>query len=265
MLLKKATRELRSILSVAIIAALFTSSCGSSKNMVYFNGYSDKTLQTSNIAAESLIRANDLISITVSSLNPEATKIFNTPNNSGISSTAINGNNTQAFGYLVSSEGDIQFPMLGNIHTEGLTKDDLKDSITKALVDKELLIDPVVNVRLLNFKVTVLGEVLKPAVYAVPSEKISLLEAIGLAGDLTIYAKRNNVMIIREENNKKITKHVNLSSPELFTSPYYYLKSNDIVYVEPNKNRLAGASVPLIWAPVITGVISLGVILISNL
>jgi polysaccharide export outer membrane protein len=101
------------------------------------------------------------------------------------------------------------------------------------------LVDPIVSVRFLNFKVTVLGEVQRPTVVDVPDEKISLLEALGLAGDITIYGKRDNVMVIREENNQKIIKRLNLNSSEIFNSPYYYLKANDIVYVEANKARIA--------------------------
>ena len=107
------------------------------------------------------------------------------------------------------------------------------------MVEKKLLVDPIVTIRFLNFKVTVLGEVAHPNVITVPSERISLLEAIGLAGDLTIYAQRDNVLVIRDEDGKKITHRLNLNSTELFNSPYYYLKSNDVVYVEPNKSKVA--------------------------
>ena len=114
-----------------------------------------------------------------------------------------------------------------------------------------MLVDPIVNIRYLNYKVTVIGEVGHPTVINVPNEKISLLEALGLAGDLTIYSKRDNVLIIREIEGAKSFQRINLNTNELFTSPYYYLKSNDVVYVETNKNKVASTSRGVIWIPVI--------------
>jgi polysaccharide export outer membrane protein len=147
----------------------------------------------------------------------------------------------------------------------GLTKDELKDKLTKSLVDKKLLVDPIITIRFLNFKVTVLGEVAHPTVVTVPSERISLLEAIGLAGDLTIYAQRDNVLVIRDEDGKKVTHRLNLNSTELFTSPYYYLKTNDVVYVEPNKSKVATTSRSIQWIPIVLSALSLGVIVVDRL
>jgi polysaccharide export outer membrane protein len=114
-----------------------------------------------------------------------------------------------------------------------------------------LLIDPIVNVRFLNYKVTVIGEVGHPSVINVPNEKISLLEALGLAGDMTIYGRRDNVLVIRETEGTKTFQRINLNTNEIFTSPYYYLKSNDIVYVETNKNKVASTGRSVFWIPVI--------------
>ena len=119
----------------------------------------------------------------------------------------------------------------------------MRDTIAKDLIEKKLLLDPIVSVRYLNFKVTVLGEVGHPTVVTVENEKVTLLEALGMAGDLTVEAKRNNVMVIREEESgEKKIKRLDLTSTEIFTSPYYYLKSNDIVYVEPNSTKVASTS-----------------------
>ncbi|HEY9363501.1 MAG TPA: polysaccharide biosynthesis/export family protein, partial [Chitinophagaceae bacterium] len=184
---------------------------------------------------------NDLLSISVSSRNTAATEIFNMP--------GIIGGSELASAYLVNSDGNIVFPLLGTITATGLSKRELQDKLTKTLVDNQLLTDPIVSIRFLNFKITVLGEVNHPTVLTVPSEKISLLEAIGLAGDLTLQARRDNVLIIREENSQKIIKRINLNSTEVFRSPYYYLKSNDVIYVEPNKARLASARANPQWIP----------------
>jgi len=200
----------------------------------------------------------------VSDINPKASEIFNPTNPNNNDPSATTGKDV-AVGYLVDTDGDILFPMLGSIRAQGLTKSQLKNKIRNIILEKKLLLEPIVSIRFLNFRVTVLGEVGHPTVIPIPNEKISLLEALGLAGDLTIYGKRTNVMIIREEKDQKITKHVNLNSSELFSSPYYYLKSNDVVYVEPNKNRVTGSSRTLIWAPVIVSVISLGIIIASRL
>ncbi|MCC7400753.1 MAG: polysaccharide biosynthesis/export family protein [Chitinophagaceae bacterium] len=238
--------------------------CVSTKKAIYFNGLGDGTITSSTPIPETVIGKNDLLSITVSSLNPEASAIFNTPNTY---MTNINGSNANSLmGYLVSNEGTIQFPILGTIRALGLTKEQLKETITKKLVDQKLLTDPIVIVRFLNFRVTVLGEVNHPSMLSVPNEKISLLEAIGLAGDLTIYAKRDNVLVIREDDNgNKEIKRIDLSSTELLSSPYYYLKSNDIVYVEPNKSRVASAGRGQLWVPAVLSGLSLVAIVVDRM
>jgi polysaccharide export outer membrane protein len=236
---------------------LFTS-CVNTRKATYFNDVKDTSLVSLTTIPEYVIQKNDILNISVSSMNPEASAIYNTPNESM-------GNGNQISGYLVNGDGTIQFPVLKGIKAEGLTKDQLKATITKSLLEKKLLVDPIVSIRFQNFRVTVLGEVARPTVVSVPSEKISLLEALGFAGDLTIYAKRNNVLVIREENGKKIIKRINLNSNELFTSPYYYLKSNDIVYVEPNKAKIVSASRLQQWLPLVIGGLSFGIIVLDRL
>jgi polysaccharide export outer membrane protein len=125
------------------------------------------------------------------------------------------------------------------------------------------LVDPIVNISFLNYRVTVLGEVGRPTVISVANEKISLLEALGLAGDLTIYARRDNVLLIREENNKKIIRRINLNTDEIFKSPYYYLKTNDVVYVEPNKSKVANTGRAQVLLPVLFSALSLVTIIVS--
>ena len=214
---------------------------------------------------EPVIQKNDLLSISITSPNPEATQVFNTPNILATQTSNVGGGQTQASGYLVNQEGFIEMPFLGTIKAAGLTKKALKEQIGQQLVHKELLLDPIVNIRYLNYKVTVLGEVANPSVISVPSEKITLLEALGLAGDLTVYAKRDNIMVIREVEGDKLVKRLNLNSSEIFTSPYYYLKSNDIVYVEPNKAKVASASNSRQWLPVVMSGLSLVIIAADRL
>jgi polysaccharide export outer membrane protein len=242
-----------------ILLMMSFTSCINTRKAVYFNNIGDGSITNNFQDYEPVIQKNDLLSISVTSLNPEASVIFNAPNftTPGVAVSA------QATGYLVDEDGSIRFPVLGSIPAKGLTKKQLTTNITKELQDKKLLVDPIVNIRFLNYRVTVLGEVKNPSVVIVPNEKISLMEAIGLAGDLTIYAKRDNVLIIREVAGKKVIKRVDLTSPEILSSPYYYLQSNDVVYVEPNKARVASSGRAPIYLPIIVSTLSLIVITAS--
>lgn len=248
---------------VLLVVIVCNTSCVNTRRAIYFNNISDTTLPVTLSDLEPIIRPNDILSITVSSLNPQASNVFNiqnTTNNGGINTSTT----TQADGYLVNPEGYLQFPILGNIKASGLTKKELKDYLTKTLIERKLLIDPIVDIRYLNFRVAVMGEVARPTVVTVPSEKISLLEALALAGDLTIYARRDNVMIIREEDGKRIIKRIDLNSSSIFTSPYYYLKSNDIIYAEPNKSKVASTSRSTQWLPVVFSVLSFAIIAVDR-
>lgn len=218
-----------SLLGVLIMSS--QSACVNMKSAVYFDNIHDSTIVAEVENLEPVIQNNDLLSISIASVNPEASQLFNT----------MNGG-TGAAGYLVNQDGTIQIPLLGTINAAGKSKKLLREEITNSLSSKKLLLEPVVDIRYLNYKITVLGEVASPGVITVPSEKITLLEALGMAGDLTINAKRNNVLVIRENNGAKIFKRINLNNTELFTSPYYYLMTNDIVYVEPSKTKVAGTS-----------------------
>lgn len=247
-----------------IYLLLITSSCINTRKVTYFTDLDDSTIESLVENLEPVIQKNDILSITVSSLNPEASQLFNAQNIPDEGAN-VSGRGFSISGYLVDQEGTIQFPILGKIQASGMTKTNLKDDLTKTLIDKKLLIDPIINIRYLNYRVTILGEVSRPTVVNVPSEKITLLEALGLAGDLTIFAKRENVMIIREEEGKKIIKRVNLNTAELFTSPYYYLKSNDIIYVEPNTARVASAGNARLWLPVVFSGLTVLVVSIDRL
>lgn len=230
-------------LLLLVPALLLTlASCVNTKKTTYFNDIQSGVYQTSFNAPSPVIHKNDLLSITVSSLNTDATAIFNAPSLPVTTAAGANGATVQNVGYLVNEDGEIQFPVLGKLKVEGLTVKDLNERLVDSLTIKKLLVDPLITIRFLNFRVTVLGEVGNPTVITVPNEKISLLEAIGLAGDLTIYGKRENVLLIREEEGKKIVRRIDLNSPVTLTSAFYYLKSNDVIYVEPNRNKIASVS-----------------------
>ena len=241
------------------------SSCVNTKKAIYFREQGDGTIRSSSALPETVIQNNDILSIQVSSLNQDASSAFNVSNRQDVAATTLAGSRNETAGYLVSPEGYITFPILGDIHAAGLTKTQLTDTITRMLGERKLLVDPIVSIRMLNFKVTVLGEVGHPSVIPVPSERISLLEALGLAGDLTINARRDNVMIIREASGRKIIKRVNLNSSELFTSPYYYLETNDVVYVEPNKAKVRSGANTAMWVSIALAALSFGIIAVTNI
>lgn len=246
-----------------LLFVVVLASCTNMKKVAYINNINDTEITNAVTTIEPVIQKNDLLSITVSSPNATASQPFNTI--ATVSTQTLGYTATQAAGYLVDQDGYIDLPMLGRIKAAGLTKLALKDNITKVLVDNKYLLFPVVSVRYLNFKVTVLGEVAKPMVVNVPDEKINILEALGFAGDLTIYARRDNIALIREEQGKRIVKRIDLNSGNLLTSPYYYLQSGDILYIEPNKAKVSAASNTRTWLPVVLSGLGLVVILADRL
>lgn len=229
------------------IQALFTLavftlySCGNTKNIVYFNNIQDTKLKSDVSNLEPVIQINDILSIMVSSADKDASAPFNAPNESSLNTaSASSTTNRLTVGYLVNHKGEIQFPFIGIIKVAGLTKFQLTEYLTQQLRDRKLLVEPIVTIRHLNYRVSVMGEVARPGVFSVPNEKLSLLEALSFAGDITIYGRKDNVLLIREDDKgEKQIKRIDLTSREILTSPYYYLQSNDIIYVEPSQNRLA--------------------------
>ncbi|MCS7037590.1 MAG: polysaccharide biosynthesis/export family protein [Saprospiraceae bacterium] len=145
-------------------------------------------------------------------------------------------------GYLVNSRGEIDFPVLGALSVAGLTLPQTKDTLEQRL--RQYLREVVVNVRFVNFRITVLGEVNQPGTYAISSPRVTLLEALGRAGDLSPYANRTNILHIREQNGQRIYTRVNLQTSDVFSSPVYYLQQNDIIYVEPNRAKIAAVADP---------------------
>jgi polysaccharide biosynthesis/export protein len=250
---------------LTIFLASFLTSCLSTRKVAYFGDLKDSTLIASKDGLEPVIQKKDILSISVSSLSTDAAIIFNAPNVPLTPGSASTANMPQTYGYLVSQDGNIKFPVLGDVPTAGLTQKQLEDSLRKMLIDKKLLFDPIVTARFLNFRITVLGEVNHPGIVNVPSEQISILEAIGQAGDLTIFGLRNNVILIRQEGPNKLVKRLDLTSSELLKSPYFFLKSNDVVYVEPGKAKIASSNRIQQLLPIIFSGISVVVIILTSL
>ncbi len=225
-----------------IFAAGLLGSCAT-PNVAYFQnvptGTAEQVLNTLDIR----VRPDDKISILVNSKDPALMNLFNLPiisNQVGMSYATNHG----LSGYTVNEEGYIDFPVLGAVHVAGMTRDEIASHIKAELIERNLIKDPVVTVEFMNLTVSVLGEVAKPGRFNIDKDRLTLLDAIGMAGDLTIYGKRDNVLVQREENGKKVVYRVNLNSGyDLYASPVYYLQQNDIVYVEPNDVRARQATV----------------------
>ena len=232
---------------VALGLTVLLSSCSSPKNIAYIKNSDYVDLSQSAYLYDARIMPKDVLTITVSTVNPEASEPFNlivrstlTNMSSTISTT---GGSLQT--YLVSNDGSIEFPVLGTLKVGGLTKNEcekmIHDKIKPYLNAKE---NPVVTVRMANYKISVLGEVNRPGMFTVGNEKINIFEALAQAGDLTIYGVRDNVKLIRENaQGKKEIHTIVLNDANLINSPYYYLQQNDIIYVEPNKVKARNSTV----------------------
>lgn len=211
-------------------------SCGQQKKIAYYQNV-DSFKDLSGTQYESKIQPDDLLMIIVSAPDPEAAAPFNLSAESVATPTtqSLTMSQRQHMLYLVDKNGSIEFPILGTIDLMGKTKN---EAIT-VLKDKLLqyIKNPIINIRVMNYKVSVQGEVTRPGTYPITSERITLMEAISLAGDLTIYGKRQNVLIIREVDGKKIIGRVDLTKSDFMNSPFYYLVQNDVVYVEPNSAK----------------------------
>lgn len=221
-----------------LILSTFVFSCASSDKLLYLQ---NNSVSESQVNYNTIIKPDDVLMIIVSSENPEVAAPYNLKSvvMQTNSEEAIQTQRTQT--YLVDSEGNIEFPVIGKIKLGGLNKQEAIAYLKNIL--KDHVKDAVINMRILNFEITVLGEVKNPGTFSVSSERITLLEALGKAGDLTIYGKRKNVLLIRDENGVKTTHRIDLTKSDFISSPYYYLAQNDVVYVEPNKTKINSSAV----------------------
>lgn len=225
-----------------IVAVFFMSSCGVKyKTVPYFTDLPQDSLIQEQIKNQTIlkIQKNDILAITVSSLNPEASAIFNMGTTSSIQGNVATNINPAitANGFMVDEKGAIQLPLIGAVQVEGLTTTAARELIQGKLIT--YLKEPVVSIRLVNFRVSVLGDVAKPGVYPVSNERVNVSEALSMAGDLTITATRNNVLLIRETDGKRQYIRLDMQSKELFNSPYYYLQNNDVLYIQPGNAKYA--------------------------
>jgi len=229
------------ILLISILTIAIFTSCASRKDIVYFQ---DEPISEEILMSEPkqlLYKPDDILTINVSALDPDTVRPFNLPvvSNNTTNVTSAQGQ-LQMQTYLVDYDGNIEFPVLGKIKVSGLTRTEL----TSLLVEKisTMATDPIVNVRLANFTITIIGEVSRPGTFTIQDERITVLEALGLANDLTIFGKRKNVKLIREIDGKKKFAYIDLTSVNVVNSPVYYLQQNDVIYVEPNKAKVRSST-----------------------
>ncbi|MDR2498013.1 MAG: polysaccharide biosynthesis/export family protein [Tannerellaceae bacterium] len=242
---------------IAFGLLLLAASCGTPKDVVYFQNIDtlaeqQRELMTNNYVSR--IAPDDILSIIVTSQSPEVATPFNPPlytytipqqekvvnNSSDITMPMAQlSNSSELTPYQVNSDGDIKFPVIGSFHVAGLSKQEVENKLQTEV--RRYVPDAIVHVRVQNFKVAVMGDVLQPGIVPVQNERITILEALSRAGDMTINGSRTNVLVIRDYNGEKEYGRIDLTTADIFASPYYYLRQNDIVYVQPNKARQKSA------------------------
>lgn len=217
-----------------VVLILGFSSCTSSSSIIYLQDANSSQSDNTKIEYEPKLQPDDLLSIIVSAENPESTVPFNLPQIQGNYDTGTNQYGIKS--YLIDNDGKIDFPVIGKIQLGGLARREANNKMVQLV--SEYIKNPGINLRILNFKFSVLGEVAHPGTFTIDSERITLLEALGKAGDLTIYGKRSDIMLIRENNGIKTYHKIDITKSDFVNSPYYYLSQNDVIVVNPNRTKI---------------------------
>ena len=251
---------------VLLFVACLCCGCVTQKQMTYLTTVESSTADSLNPQferqVEPRIKAGDALSITVSALDAEAVVPYNLPTTVYSSPGSSTVNTTPSLqNYMVDAEGNIEFPLLGSLHVEGLLRSEVADLVRDRL--QAQIMNPTVNVQLLSPTVVVMGEVSRPGRQSMPNGRLTLLEALGAAGDLTIYGRRDNVLVTREINGKLEFARIDLTSADLFMSPYYYLQQNDVIYVSPNKVRAINSTNLGLWLSMVSTVASAATVIVT--
>lgn len=266
------TNHMRPIfrLILVLLTGITLFSCKSPKKLtqqaIYFKEISDSMLQKAASRYEPILQTGDILSIVVATPNEASAKLFNQPtaaqSSGGSETTSLGGSNMS--GYLIDENGNITMPYIGRVKAAGLKRFELTETLESKL--KQYIDSASVTVRLNNYRVTILGEVARPGTYSIPSERVTILDAIGLAGDLTIYGKRNNIRVIRQTDDIKQTATLDINKGDIFNSPFYYLRQNDIVYVEMNDSKILSADQSgLRTFGIVVGIVSALGVLVSTI
>ena len=237
LMIGKSAKMFKFFIFTLFFLSFICNSCISKNKVLYFQNIEKLSSQEQNINYNTIIRPNDLLSITVSSQDPESVAIFNPVAGA---SNALRTSNDRLGEYLVDAQGNIEFPYIGTLNVANKTRLEAINNLRKKI--NVYTKDPVINLRILNFTVSVLGEVTRPGTFTIPDERITVLEALGLAGDMTIFGERKTVKVIRELDNSKTYGQLDFTNIEVVNSPFYYLQQNDIVIVSPNKAQIQSAA-----------------------
>ncbi len=226
-------------LLVLAICAVLLSSCKTQEKILYFQDVQLNKNEPVVGSRDIRLQPKDQISIIVNSKDPQLAALFNlaTSSNQVGSAGGLTTGQAKVSGYTLDDKGEIDFPVFGKLKIGGMTKAEVAEHVKTSLIEANLINDPVVTVEFMNLYVTVLGEVNSPGKYMISKDQITLLEALSMAGDLSIYGIREGIYVIREENGQRITYKTDIRSKNLFASPAYFLKQNDVIYVEPNKTK----------------------------
>lgn len=251
---------------LVVCVAVFFTACTSTQKIIYLQDVVPLKQQEIEQKYEVIIHGDDLLAIMVNSRDPELAMPFNMPMVTYQMGTLGSSGQQRVLGYLVDTDGNIDFPILGKLRVEGLTRMQLTELIKNKLIEGDLIKDPIVTVQFLNYKISVMGEVGRPGSFTISGDRITLLEALSMAGDLTIYGRRDRVGVIRENNGKRTILFHDLRSADIFNSPCYYLQQNDIVYVEPNKAKAGQSSINQnnsigVWVSVISLLTTIAVLI----
>lgn len=230
-----------------LMVIIILSGCAARRDLVYFSNLNENGSVPASVQMDATISAGDILDVSVNSASLESNKLFLTVSNTSTTQSPFSG-------YTVSKDGMITMPLAGDLHVAGMTINQAQAFITTQL--SKQIRDPKVGVRLINFKITVIGEVNKPASFTINSDKVNVLEALGMAGDMTVYGRRQDVLVIRQENGIKSIGKIDLNNIETVQSPYFYLKQNDIVYVAPDRSKAVEYSQNTRMMPLITASIS---------
>lgn len=225
---------------LVLFSIVLITSCASRKNLVYFQDIEEIDKLASRVIYDPVLQPDDLLTITVSALNMETVLPFNLPVVAYMDTGQRASGTPQLQTYLLDNQGNLEFPVIGRIKLGGLTRSEAVDLLREKI--SHYVKNPVINIRIMNYRVTVLGEVARPGSYTIPNERITIPEALGLAGDLTVYGKRDNILIIRDKNGEKTYTRVDITKKDILESPYYYLQQNDVIYVEPNKAQVQSST-----------------------
>lgn len=226
---------------ILILMPIFFFSCATREKIVYYQNIEQVVASDNSVNFDTKLKHDDLLMIVVMAENAESAVPFNLPSIIMQSNVEFETQQMRMNSYLIDADGNIQFPVIGTIQLGGLSRTEAVNKMVNEL--KKYIKDPKVNLRILNYKVTVSGEVKQPGIQSISSERITLIEALAMSGDLTEYGRRDNIMIIREKEGKKEISRVDITKADFINSPFYYLSQNDHIYVEPNKTKVNASAV----------------------